>query len=81
MQSLLAILAWGAGFVFDGRKRTGLVLLLLGVVSTIVAVLVPWPSTAAIEAFGIVVIDVWTIVMAVELDFGRRLGQVGSEFN
>ncbi len=81
VQSLLAILAWGAGLVFDRRKRTGLVLLLLGAVSTIVAVLVPWPSTAAIEAFGIVVIDIWTIVMAVELDFGRKLGQGGREFN
>lgn len=77
MQSLLAILAWGAGFVLDRKKRTGMLLLLLGIVSTIVAAVVPWPSVAAIEAFGIVVIDLWTVLMAFQLDFGRKLGHSG----
>jgi hypothetical membrane protein len=62
-QADLAIMAWGLGLISRGEKELGLVVSGLGFVSPVVAYLVPWPSTAMLEAFGIVVMNLWVVFM------------------
>lgn len=62
-QANLAIMAWGLGLLLRGEKELGLVVSGLGFVSPVVAYLVPWPSTAMLEAFGIVVMNLWVVFM------------------
>ncbi len=70
IQSLLAILAWGAGLMMERKTGYGLFILLVGVIFPAVALSVRWPSTAVIEAIGIAAIDVWTVAMAFAEGFG-----------
>jgi hypothetical membrane protein len=62
-QADLAIAAWGAGLIGRGERRLGMLVSALGFLSPVVAYLVPWPSTAVVEAFGIVVMNVWVVLM------------------
>jgi len=62
-QADLAIIAWGLGLVARGERDLGAVVAALGFLSPLVAILVPWPSTAMVEAFGIVVMNVWVVLM------------------
>lgn len=72
IQSDLAILVWGLGLMIRGRRNLGTVFAALGIVSPIVAVVVNWPSTATVEAFGIAVIDAWTVLMVISVWRGNR---------
>jgi hypothetical membrane protein len=62
-QTDLAIAAWGLGLLGRGEKDLGAVVTALGFLGPVVAFLVPWPSTAAAEAFGVVVMNVWVVLM------------------
>lgn len=62
-QADLAIMAWGVGLLGRGERRLGAYVSALGFVSPVVASLVPWPSTAAVEAFGIIIMNVWVVLM------------------
>jgi len=62
-QADLAIMAWGVGLMGRGERRLGALVSALGFLSPVVALLVPWPSTATVEAFGIVVMNVWVVLM------------------
>ncbi|OGD54667.1 hypothetical protein A3K81_02005 [Candidatus Bathyarchaeota archaeon RBG_13_60_20] len=62
-QTDLAILVWGLGLVERGEKDLGTVVAGLGLLSPMVAYLVPWPSTAMAETFGIVVMNIWVLLM------------------
>jgi len=62
-QADLAIMAWGLGLVTRGERDLGVVVAGLGFLSPVVAYLVPWPSTAMLEAFGIVVMNIWVVLM------------------
>jgi len=57
----IAILTYGIG-LFTRMKKPGIFMILLFLVATLVAVMVPWPSAATIEAWGISAIDVWVII-------------------
>jgi len=46
-----------------GNRGLGLFSLLLGVLAPIPALLISWPSAATEEAYGILVIDAWVLVM------------------
>lgn len=78
IQSALAIIAWGAGMLFAGRMRSGTTVLLLGLISPVAGALIHWPSTAVLEAFGIVVIDIWTAIVAITMRNKLKRGS-GSE--
>jgi hypothetical membrane protein len=58
-----ALIAWGIGSLMGGNRGLGLFSLLLGVLAPIPALLIPWPSAATEEAYGILVIDAWVLVM------------------
>ncbi|MEM3288440.1 MAG: DUF998 domain-containing protein, partial [Saccharolobus sp.] len=57
----IAILVYGIGLLRVKRKW-GIYMLTLFIISNIVAGIVKWPSAATIEAYGIIVIDIWVIM-------------------
>ncbi|WP_054842423.1 DUF998 domain-containing protein [Vulcanisaeta distributa] len=60
----MALITWGGiGSLMAKDRRLGLFSLLLGVMSPVIALIVPWPSAATEEAYGIVVIDLWVALM------------------
>ncbi|WP_291765260.1 DUF998 domain-containing protein [Caldivirga sp. UBA161] len=61
----LAVIVWSIGLIISGRLNYGIPLLLLGVIAPIPALLIKWPSTAILESYGIVVIDVWAIATTI----------------
>jgi hypothetical membrane protein len=62
-QTDLAIGAWGLGLVKGENRTVGWILLALSVVGPIGAVLVNWPSTAVVEAYGILIMNSWVVLM------------------
>lgn len=62
-QAELAILAWGIGLLLNEWKRFGKIILAMGILGPIGAAVIQWPSVAAIEAYGIVIIDIWVILL------------------
>ena len=63
-QADLAILVWGLALFRDSRwSRYGWGFLALSVVGTAVAFVVPWPSTAVVEAYGILIMNLWVVLM------------------
>lgn len=61
----LAVVVWSIGLVLSRRLNYGIPLLLLGLIAPIPALLIKWPSTALLEAYGIVIIDIWAIVATI----------------
>lgn len=61
-QTDLAIGAWGLGLRDENRSMGGL-LLALSVIGPIGAILIDWPSTAVVEAYGIILMNIWVILM------------------
>ena len=59
----MALITWGIGSLMTRDRRLGLFSLLLGIVAPLIALVIPWPSAATEEAYGIVVIDLWVAVM------------------
>jgi hypothetical membrane protein len=59
----LSILAWGAGFIGGYLDRLGKMFMVMGIMGPLLAYIVPWPSTAVVEAFGIIIINIWAILM------------------
>ncbi|MGC9189640.1 MAG: DUF998 domain-containing protein [Conexivisphaera sp.] len=60
----MAIALWGAGSMISRRMDVGFLSLTLAVGAPIGAMLVRWPSTALLEAYGIAVIDIWALAVA-----------------
>ena len=56
---------WSIGLVIDRNLNYGVPLLLLGLLAPLPALLLKWPSTATLEVYGILVIDVWAIAATV----------------
>ncbi|MFP3157647.1 MAG: DUF998 domain-containing protein [Caldivirga sp.] len=61
----LAVVTWSVGLVIDRNLNYGVPLLLLGLLAPLPALLLKWPSTATLEVYGILVIDVWAIAATV----------------
>jgi hypothetical membrane protein len=59
----IAILTSGIGLLVRGLKRSAYGVLCLVLIATLVAALIPWPSAATLEAWGIGAIDVWAILV------------------
>jgi hypothetical membrane protein len=62
-QSDLSILAWGMGLIGGKRDGLGKLYVALGVIGPLLAVFVLWPSTAVVEAFGILIMNIWVALM------------------
>lgn len=77
IQSAVAIIAWGTGSMLEGERRTGALIAAMGILSAVAAAMVPWQSIGEAEAFGIAVIDVWTVAVALQLR--RRRDRTGLE--
>jgi len=63
LQADMAILTWGLGLIRRGEKRYSYIFVAMGIISPLIGFLIDWPSAATVEAFGIVVIDVWVLLM------------------
>ncbi|MFP3210739.1 MAG: DUF998 domain-containing protein [Thermocladium sp.] len=70
----LAIITWGLGSAMSGNKE-GWIELLMGLASPIPAILIKWPSAATLEAYGIAIIDVFTIIVTYREYASRQLSQ------
>ncbi|MEM3832982.1 MAG: DUF998 domain-containing protein [Thermoprotei archaeon] len=63
VQMDLAILVYGLGLILEKIKYYGIMSIMLGIIGPIIAVIIKWPSVAMIEAYGILIIDIWVILM------------------
>jgi|Deesub1362B_J571_1020462.scaffolds.fasta_scaffold00004_92 hypothetical membrane protein len=63
VQADMAILAWGIGLLARKWKDLGVLFTLMGTLGPIIAALIDWPSAATIETYGIIIIDIWVILM------------------
>ena len=61
----LAVVTWSIGLIIGRRLNYGIPLLLLGIIAPIPALLIKWPSTAILETYGIVIIDIWAIAATI----------------
>ncbi len=59
----MCIIVWSLGaYLNRGGSMLPLSSLILGIVSIPIGFLVPWPSAATVEAYGVLVIDYWVFV-------------------
>ncbi len=64
IQGDLSILVWGLALIQERRwRRESWVFLLLSTLGPLGAVLIPWPSIAAVETYGILLMNTWVIIM------------------
>lgn len=63
-QADITILTWGLALIDkpDWRKRA-ILFLLLSTIGPIIAWVIPWPSIAVAEAYGIGIMNIWVILM------------------
>lgn len=62
-QTDLAIITWGIGLLFSDWKIMGMVFTGMAILGTLAAAIIEWPSVAVLEAYGIVLIDAWIVLM------------------
>ncbi len=66
IQMDLAIASWGIGLILRkdrSAKHVGYLFTALAIASPIIALAIDWPSVAIQEVFGIIVIDLWVVLM------------------
>lgn len=63
IQANLSILTWGFGLVARNQKKIGESIILIALIGGLIGFSVDWPSAAMAEAFGIIIIDLWVILM------------------
>jgi hypothetical membrane protein len=59
----LSILAWGTGLIGGEKEVLGKLFVTLGILGPVLTAIIPWPSTAVVEAFGILILNVWVALM------------------
>lgn len=62
-QADLSILAWGAGLHGGKQDRLGKLFIGMGILGPVLSYVVPWPSVAVVEAFGILIMNVWVALV------------------
>jgi len=62
-QTDIAIGTWGLGIIKSGKKELGKILLGLSILGPLIASVVEWPSTAVVEAYGILIMNIWVFLM------------------
>ena len=68
----MTIISWGIGLLLRKWLKLGIFLTAMGILAPIIAMLVPWPSVAIAETYGIVIIDIWIILM-LRIHFKKRI--------
>lgn len=63
-QTDIAIGTWGLGLLKGDYDSTGKLLLGMSIVGPLIAAIIDWPSTAVVEAYGILIMNIWVILMA-----------------
>ena len=63
IQTDLGILTWGSGLIINKQKKTGLSIALMALIGGLIGFTINWPSAAMAETFGIIIIDIWVIIM------------------
>ncbi|MGB9729777.1 MAG: DUF998 domain-containing protein [Thermoprotei archaeon] len=63
IQMDLAILTYGLGLVLEKIKYYGIISIMLSIIGPITTVIIRWPSVAMMEAYGILIIDIWVFLM------------------
>ena len=63
-QGALTVLTWGLA-LYRGTRWSweGVIFLVLSLGGSLIAFLVPWPSIAVAEAWGIIIMDIWVAMM------------------
>ena len=59
----LSILAWGSGLLSGDQDVMGKLFVGMGVLGPVLTAFIPWPSIAVVEAFGILIMNVWVALM------------------
>ena len=59
----LSILAWGTGLMGGEQNVFGKIFIGMGLLGPVLTAVIPWPSTAVVEAFGIMIMNVWVALM------------------
>ncbi|MBC8462882.1 DUF998 domain-containing protein [Candidatus Bathyarchaeota archaeon] len=59
----LSILAWGTGLLVREKDVLGKFFVGMGLLGPTLAVIVNWPSTAVVETFGILLMNIWVALM------------------
>jgi len=63
-QGALTVLIWGLALIGEVTwRKYGLIFTFMGIAGPIIAVFVPWSSTAVAEAYGILVLNIWVALM------------------
>ena len=63
-QGALTVLTWGLALYRSTRwSWEGVIFLVLSLGGSLLALLVPWPSIAMAEAWGIIIMDIWVAMM------------------
>lgn len=63
-QGDLTILAWSLGLISCNRwRKYGIFFLVLSLGGPILAYIIKWPSIATVEAYGIVILNIWVLLM------------------
>lgn len=62
-QTDVAIGTWGLGLIRGENKDLGRIFFALSIVGPIIAALVDWPSTAVAETYGILIMNIWVVLM------------------
>lgn len=63
VQADITVIAWGIGLLLRGWKRTGIISLGMGIGGPLITPFINWPSIAVLEAYGIILINAWVILM------------------
>jgi len=59
----LSVIVWGVGSLLAGKKRLGLIILLISIISPFAIGFLSLYSAALVESYGILVLAVWIILL------------------
>ncbi len=78
IQADLGILTWGLGLIMGKWRKTGLIIALIAFIGGLIGFTINWPSAAMAETFGIIIIDLWILIM---LKIHRQLSVHNSKYS
>lgn len=70
IQADIAIITWGVSCISRIENALSLT---AGLIGPLIAVFVKWPSIATLEAFGIIIIDIWVLLFIISIQHSEKL--------
>jgi hypothetical membrane protein len=67
VQFALVILVWGISGLLSESKKFGISMIILFIIGIVGAIILPWPSAATLESWGIIIIDISIILLYLNL--------------